>query len=197
MPFASACAAGRATETDKEHQTPYVAHARVGSLLVTDAWLVPTSSTSTPTVAPAASTGSASPTPSASTSAGTSSAPQAYLVAAIANTSNSGDTLTAVTVQGATVDVGGGISIKPTGITQFGAPDSGGQTLGLTGLTQPLATGATVQVTFTFQNAGAVNLLVPVRSSDDYFGSTATTFPVPLTSSVPAIEQEPPDTQHP
>jgi hypothetical protein len=61
LPIAAACAAGKGNETRKEHATPYIAQARVGNLLVTNAAIVPSGSTTT---VGASSSSPPSPSPS-------------------------------------------------------------------------------------------------------------------------------------
>ena len=191
LPVTAACGAGRTTTTDTEHQTPYVASAHAGSLLVTTASLFPAGS-----VEAAASVSSASPTPSASASAAGGSGggvTQAYLVAAIANSGGRADILTGVNVQGATVDLGqGDIVVQPHSAIRFGDPDVGDSTkdsLPVSGFAEVPHVGTSLRVTFTFQNAGAVTLVVPVHSSQSY-GTTSTTAPVNLTGSYPSATPE-------
>src|SRR4051812_15440681 len=62
LPLVTACGAGRNTTTDSERQTPYVASATAGSLLLTAAVLVPSQATTDGT----STDGSTSPTPSTS-----------------------------------------------------------------------------------------------------------------------------------
>ncbi|HET7310208.1 MAG TPA: copper chaperone PCu(A)C [Mycobacteriales bacterium] len=188
LPLVAACGAGRNTATDKERQTPYVAHASVGALLVTAVSLVPSQAGSTGST-PAAS----SPTPSAGNSSGSTVA-DGFLVVSIVNRGSSPDQLTGVQVQGASVtptDVSQqALTLPPKRAVTFGDPDSGsgGNALQVSNLSQPLTIGTSVPVTFQFRNAGSVTLNVLVR---DNYGTTATSTPLPLTGSYPAATETP------
>jgi hypothetical protein len=195
LPLVAGCGAGRNTTTDKEHQTPYVVSGSAGSLLVTAASLVP---------AEAGATGSSgttvTPTPSAgSLSTGTPGATaDGYLVVDIVNRGTTPDQLTGVLVQGASVtpqDASSrGLTLPPSQAVQFDDPQVGGSgnSLVVTGLSQPLTVGTSVPVTFQFRQAGSVTLQVLVRSSDSY-GTTATSAPLPLTGSYPSASETPED----
>jgi hypothetical protein len=191
LPFVAACGAGRNTTTDKEHQTPYVASGSTGSLLVTAASLIPSQSSSTVAT-------SSSPTPSASASGGSgAAAADGYLVVSIVNRGTAPDQLTGVLVQGASVtpkdESSQGLTLPPSQAVTFSDPDSnGGQgnSLAVSGLTQPLTPGTSMPVTFQFRDAGSVTLQVLVRASD-YAGSTSTSAPVPLTGSYPSASETP------
>jgi copper(I)-binding protein len=208
LPLAAACGQGRDSTTDRERQTPYVASAGIGSLLVTAATLVPSTSPSasaaptasdspSDTASPSASaTGSASPTPSASASAEATPGPaQAYLAVTIANRGTQPDTLSGVVVPGATVTPtetsAGSLTVPPQQLLRFGNPELGetGSALAVNGSQQPWSAGTTVRVTFQFDNAGAVTLAVPVRSAETY-GTTATSTPLPLTGGYPTPPEE-------
>ena len=185
---------GQNTTTDKEHQTPYVVGADAGSLFLTAASLVPAqsgatdSSATTPTSTPSASN-------AGSASTGTSTA-DGYLVVDIVNRGTTPDQLTGVLVQGASVtpqDVSAkGLTLPPSQAVRFGDPELGGSgnSLQVSGLTQPLTVGTSMPVTFQFAQAGSVTLKVLVRSSDSY-GTTATSTPLPLTGSYPSASETP------
>ena len=191
LPFVAACGAGRNTTTDKERQTPYVAGASAGSLLVTAVSLIPSQS---------ASAGTSGSTPSTTPSASASSTPGAtadgYLVASIVNRGTQPDQLTGVLVQGASVtpqDTSSqSLTIPPSQAVTFGNPDTGGQgnSLAVSGLTQPLTPGTSMPVTFQFRDAGAVTIQVLVRASDNA-GTTETSRPLPLTGSYPSASESP------
>jgi hypothetical protein len=193
LPFVAGCAAGRNTTTDKEHQTPYVASASTGSLLVTAASLIPSQSSSTD-----ATSSTPTPTPSANASGGSgAAAADGYLVVSIVNRGTMPDQLTGVLVQGASVtpkdESSQGLSLPPSQAVTFGDPDSnGGQgnSLAVSGLTQPLTPGTSMPVTFQFRDAGSVTLQVLVRAADNA-GSTSTSAPVPLTGSYPSASETP------
>lgn len=193
LPLVAGCGAGRNTTTDKEHQTPYVVGADAGSLFVTAASLVPAQSGASD-----ASAATPSPTPSAGGGSARTPGPTAdgYLVVDIVNRGTTPDQLTGVIVQGASVtpqDVSSqGLTLPPSQAVQFGDPEFGGSgnSLQVTGLTQPLTVGTSVPVTFQFRQAGSVTLQVLVRSSDSY-GTTATSTPLPLTGSYPSASETP------
>ena len=188
LPLAAACGVGRNTTTDKERQTPYVASASAGSLLVTAASLVPSQAGST------GSSATSSPTPSAGNGSGAAVA-DAYLVVAIVNRGKTPDQLTGVQVPGASVnpvDVSQqALTLPPSQAVTFGVPDSNNTSanvLQVSNLSQPLTTGTSVPVTFQFRNAGSVTLQVLVR---DDIGTTATSTPLPLTGSYPSTTETP------
>ena len=164
---ATACGAGRDTETDKERGTPYVAQASTGSVAVR-AIRVVLSDTATNVNASA-------------------TAPQAYLTATIVNRAVSTDALTGATVEGTSVTPTGGsgaaIGLPPHQVVQIGDPELGfsGTALGVGALPKPLVTGTTATVTFTFQTAGSVTVQVPIMTSSDV-GTTASAYPVAPTS---------------
>jgi copper(I)-binding protein len=206
LPLVAACGAGRNTTTDKERQTPYVSGASAGSLLVTAVSLVPAQTSGSASASPSAGTTSSAatastptPTPSPSspdTSSGGSigSVADAYLVASIVNRGSTPDQLIGVLVEGATVapvDASSkGLTVPPSQAVTFGDPELGGSgnALQVNGLTQPLALGTAVPVTFRFRQAGSVTLQVQVRDADGY-GTTATSSPVPLTGSYPSASE--------
>ena len=192
LPFVAACGAGRNTTTDKEHSTPYIAEGSAGSVLVTAASLIPSQSSS-------AGTTSSTPTPTPSASASASSAPAAdgYLVVSIVNRGTKADQLTGIQVQGASVtpkdESSQGLTLPPSQAVTFTDPDSnGGQgnSLAVSGLTQPLTPGTSMPVTFQFRDAGTVTIQVLVRASDNA-GSTSTSAPLPLTGSYPSASETP------
>ncbi|HET7530894.1 MAG TPA: hypothetical protein VFJ98_08045 [Mycobacteriales bacterium] len=195
LPLVAGCGAGRDSTTDKEHATPYIASVSAGSMFVTAAALIPSESETESASASATPTPTPSETASPSSSSDTSSA-QAYLVATIANRGQQPDTLTGVTVQGATVTPADqsatGLTVQPQQTLRFGNPDLGesANTLAVSGFTQPVAVGTAVQVTFQFQDAGSATLEVPVHAADTY-GTTATSTPLPLTGSYPSLEATP------
>jgi copper(I)-binding protein len=189
LPLAAACGAGRSSTTDKERQTPYVASAHVGSLFVTAAHLVPSQAAS------ASSAATATPTPSASTSSGTGTA-DAYLVFTVVNKGQRPDQLNGVQVQGGSVSPAdssaAALTVAPSQVLQFVDPEFGdsGNSLRVTDLAQPLTPGTSVPVVFQFQQAGALAIRVPVKTSDS-FGTTATSTPLPLTGSYPSPSEAP------
>jgi copper(I)-binding protein len=110
-------------------------------------------SLSTPSVStPASSSGSASD----STSAGASAAPTASASTASASAAST----SASPVSNAVTD----IAVPAGGITTVGG-DSSNPVIRLSGLNQPLSSAATIQITFTFKNAGSVTLTVAVHLS--------------------------------
>ena len=187
LPLVAGCGAGRNTTTDKEHQTPYVVNAAAGSLFVTAASLVPSQASATGSSTP-------SPRPSAGGSSGTTA--DGYLVVDIVNRGSTPDQLTGVLVQGASVtpqdESQQGLTIPPTQAVHFDDPELGGtgNSLAVSGLSQPLTVGMSVPVTFQFQQAGAVTMQVLVRASDSY-GTTATSTPLPLTGNYPSASETP------
>lgn len=156
---ATACSAGRHTETDKERATPYVAAASVGDVSVHAVRVVVADDTSTTT------------------------APQAYLTASILNSSSQPDSLTNATVSGGTVAPIGtstpAFTLPSRQIVQIGDPDVGftGTALGIGALQEPLVPGTTTTVTFTFQSAGTITVNAPVITSSEV-GTTASAAPI-------------------
>jgi len=156
---ATACGAGRHTETDKERPSPYVASASIGDVGVHAVRVV--------VADPGQST----------------TAPQAYLTAAILNRGSQPDSLTNATVSGSAVSAVGTTSpdftLPSQQILQIGSPDLGftGTALGVGALQDPLVPGTTTTVTFTFQNAGTVTVDAPVITSSDV-GTTASAAPI-------------------
>jgi hypothetical protein len=181
------CAAGQQDATSHERTSPYVADAQAGTIKVRAARVVlATGTSSSPTPSPTdTATPSGSPSASTSPSASSSTSPtgsptpspeasappaQAYLTAVIVNAGRSEDTLTGATVQGGAVnpvDPSAPLTIAPARVLALVDPQSGGTgaALEITGLTAPLLLGTTVQVTFTFADAGQVSLTVPVSQS--------------------------------
>lgn len=160
---ATACGAGRNTETDRERGTPFVAQASTGSIAVR-AIRVVLSDTATNVNASATT-------------------PQAYLTATLINRASSTDALTGASVAGSSVTPvggsGGAIALPPQQVVQIGDPELGfsGTALGVGALQQPLSAGTTTTVTFTFESAGTVSVQVPVMTSSD-IGTTDPTAPV-------------------
>jgi hypothetical protein len=161
---ATACSAGRDSETDKERGTPFIAQASTGSIAVRAVRVV-LSDTATNVNASATT-------------------PQAYLTATIVNrAATSTDALTGASVAGAGVTPIGGsvasIALPPQQAVQIGDPELGfsGTALGVGALQSPLSTGTTTTVTFTFRNAGTVTIDVPVMTSSD-LGTTDSTYSV-------------------
>jgi copper(I)-binding protein len=190
LPLVAACAAGRNTTTDKERQTPYVAGGSVGSVLVTAASLIPSQSAST-------DASSSTPTPTPSASASGSAPADGFLVVSIVNRGSQPDQLTGVMVQGASVtpqdESSQALTLPPSQAVTFGDPDNNsgqGNSLAVSGLTQPLTPGTSMPVTFQFRDAGSLTIPVLVRASDSA-GSTATSMPVPLTGSYPSASETP------
>src|SRR4051812_18928652 len=170
LPLVAACGASRNTTTDSERQTPYVASATAGPLFLTAAALVPsqattsgtsndTSTTPTPSASETPSesaSDSASPSPSATSSgdntSGSGSA-DAYLVVTVVNRGRQPDRLTGAIVQGATVTPSdasaGGLTVQPQRALRFVDPEFGetGPALAVSGFSQPIEQGSTVQVT--------------------------------------------------
>jgi copper(I)-binding protein len=187
LPIVAACGAGKGNETRKEHATPYIPQARVGDLLVTNAAIVPSGSTTTVGASPGSSTPSASSSGSAASS---SSGADGYLLVTIANSGTASDTLTGVSISSAQVTPSGSTSslrIKPQSVVQFGDPELGssGPALRLSNVQTPVNVGQSVSVTFTFQNAGSATVNVPVRASDD-LGTTESSAPLNITGSYPS-----------
>ncbi|HET6816830.1 MAG TPA: hypothetical protein VFH66_06350 [Mycobacteriales bacterium] len=194
LPLVAACGAGRNTTTDQERQTPYVAGASVGSLLVTAASLVPAQAGSSGGASTSA-TPTATPSAGSTSSSGSGAPADGYLIVTIVNHGTSPDQLTGVQVQGASVTPTDtsqkALSLPPSQAVAFGDPDSGsssGNALQVSGLTQPLTPGTSMPVTFQFQNAGSVTIQVPVQETS---GTTATSTPLPLTGSYPAASETP------
>ena len=156
---ATACGAGRHTETDKERSTPYIASAAIGDVGVHAVRVVVADDVSTAT------------------------APQAYLTAALLNSGTQADTLTSATVAGSAVAPVGtsapDFTLPPRQIVQIGDPDVGftGTALGVGALQDPLVPGTTTTVTFTFQSAGTVTVDAPVITSSEV-GTTASAAPI-------------------
>ncbi len=181
------CGSGVSAETLKIRSHAVGAGAQAGDIAVRNAY-----------VAPAQAGGSGGET--VMVGAGTPSAgtAQGYLAVSIANSStDSEDTLTGITVAGTSVDIGGDTRIGPHSIVSFGEPagdtaTGGGQaSLPVSGLSQPLQVGRTVEVVFSFQRAGSLTLQVPVAVST---GTTATATPMPsitLETTTPSPEGEP------
>jgi copper(I)-binding protein len=201
LPLVAACGAGRDTTTDKERQTPYVASASAGSLLVTAVVLVPAQAASSggtsPTPTPSTSE-SATPSPSESTgSASGAGSAEAYLVMTVVNRGTRPDRLSGAIVQGGAQVTPGdaspsSLTVQPQRVLHFVDPEIGGTgpTLQVSGFSQPIELGTAVQVTFQFENAGSVRIQVPVRGADEY-GTTATSTPLPLTGSYPSGSEAP------
>jgi len=195
LPLVAACGAGRDTTTDKERQTPYVASASAGSLLVTAARLVP-SQAATSSATPAAATESPPPSGSASPSASSGPTAEAYLVVTVYNRGEQPDQLTGAQVQGASVtprdQSASALTVDPREALRFVDPevDGSGPVLEVSGFAQPIQDGTAVPVTFQFQNAGSVTLQVPVRAGDN-LGTTSTSTPLPLTGSYPSATETP------
>jgi copper(I)-binding protein len=158
---ATACAAGRHTETDKERTTPYNANASIGAVSVHAVRVV------------------VADVP-------TATSPQAYLTASIFNSGSRPDALTSATVSGSAVAAVGSsapdFTLPPRQIVQIGDPDLGftGTALGIGALEKPLVPGTTTPVTFTFQTAGTVTVDVPVMTSSGV-GTTASSAPITTT----------------
>lgn len=158
---ATACSAGRNTETDQERGTPFVAQASIGSVAVRAIRVV---------LSDTATNVNASPT-----------TPQAYLTATLVNRALSTDAVTGATVAGTSVSLSGttepGIALPSHQVVQIGDPELGfvGPALGVGALKSPLTTGTTTTVTFTFQNAGTVTVDVPIMTSSDV-GTTSPTY---------------------
>jgi len=106
------------------------------------------------------------------------------------------DRLSGATVQGASVTPSDAsdqsLTVQPQRPLRFIDPEFGGTgpSLAVTGFTQPITQGSSVQVTFQFANSGSVTMRVPVRSAET-FGTTATSTPLPLTGSYPSASEEP------
>jgi hypothetical protein len=190
LPVAAACGAGKNNETSKERATPYIPQARVGDLLVTNAALVPSGSSTT--------IGGAQ---NASTTGGGGGA-QGFLVVTIANSGTTSDSLTGVTVANAQVSPSGGsgssLTIKPQSVVQFVDPELGasGTALQVSGMTTPVVVGQSVPVTFTFRNGGSATIDVPVRATDD-LGTTSTAYPLNLTGTYPTPTESVPVSSSP
>ena len=190
VPVAAACGAGTNNETRHEHATPYIPQARVGNLLVTDAALVPSGSTTTIGGAQNAST------------TGGGAAAQGYLVVTIANSGTKSDALTGVSIANAQVSPSGGsassLDIAPQSVAQFGDPDlgTGGTALQVSGLATAVSVGQSLTVTFTFRDAGSATVDVPVRATDD-LGTTATSYPLNLTGTYPTPTESVPTGSNP
>jgi copper(I)-binding protein len=195
LPLVAGCGEGRNTTTDKEHQTPYVVNASAGSLFVTGAILVPAQAGTSDTTGTASTV---TPTPSASavSTATPAATADGYLLVDIVNRGTTPDQLTGVLVEGASVTPADespqGLTLPPSQAVHFDDPELGGtgNSLQVSGLSQPLTVGSTVPVTLRFQQAGSVTLQVPVRASDG-FGTTATSTPLPLTGSYPSSSETP------
>lgn len=195
LPLVAACGAGRDTTMDKERQTPYVADASAGPVLVAAASLVPSQAASSSASSTPSSTDTPAPSPSASGS-GSSGTADAYLVFTVVNKGTQPEQLNGVQVQGGSVTPAdtsaAALTIPPSQSVRFIDPELGGtgNSLRVTGLTEPLTAGSAVPVIFQFQQAGAVALRVPVLEPDSV-GTTATATPLPLTGSYPALSEAP------
>jgi copper(I)-binding protein len=181
LPLAG-CAAGENATTSQERPTPYTADGKVGPVFVRNVVITPASgfsssspstsasgspsSSATPTES-ASATGSASAAPSESSSAGSTSSAQAYLSVTIA--SSTSDSLTGVSVPGATVtpSQGADFSIRPQQLLTVRDPQASasasGPTIEISGLPTAPLVGTTLPVTLTFQKAGSVTIQAPVR----------------------------------
>jgi hypothetical protein len=207
LPLAAACAAGKGNETERERTSPYVANASIGTMLVRAALVI--TATATPSASPTPSTtpspspspspsGSASPTPSPSPSA----VAQAYLVVTFVNHGRSPDTLDNVTAGNGSVQSSGAssgpLTILPGRTLSFGDPElgAGGLALSISGLASPPLAGTAMPVSFTFRDAGTLNLQVPVRDPGTV-GTTATATPIPYTGTYPALPTEVPESASP
>lgn len=160
LPLASACGATKNSETNSERTSPFVASADAGTMAVRGIRVVPSTDTT------------------------------GYLIAAVVNRGRSADTLTNATVGGGAVTPSGvsGFTVDPNDSLVFSTPDIGGTdaaTLEITAAPSPLTVGTTVPVTFTFQNAGTVQVDAPVKSPEQV-GSTATAAPIATTGSYPS-----------
>ena len=215
LPLAAACAAGQNNETQKERTSPYAANASIGTMLVRAAMVIPATATPSPSPSPsktqpAAPSPSPSPSGSASPSASTSPSPspspsvvaQAYLVVTFVNHGSSADSLDNVTAGNGGVQQAGGqsgpVTIQPGRALSFGDPELGlgGAALSISGLTSPPRPGTAMPVTFTFRDAGTLNLQVPVRDPGTV-GTTATATPIPYTGTYPALPTEVPGSASP
>lgn len=158
--FAAGCGVGVKAETNKEHATPYLANASIGSIAIRAVRIV-----------------------IADNAAGSASAPQAYLLATLVNSSDTPDTLTSATIAGGAAEGDGGSSVNVTvpaqQVVSLGEPDLAlpGPTLAVGALQTALTAGTAQQVTFTFATAGTTVLTAPVLASDDV-GTTASAAPV-------------------
>lgn len=159
---ATACGAGRNTETDKERSSPYTAQASVGHIAVRAIRVVVVDQAQSAT------------------------APQAFLLATMVNRGTETDALTSATVSGSAVAAVGSstpdFSLPSRHVVQVGDPELGftGTALGVGALQEPLVPGTTTKVTFTFQSAGTVSVDAPVMTSSDV-GTTASAAPVTAT----------------
>jgi hypothetical protein len=171
LPLAG-CAAGENATTSQERPTPYTADGKVGPVFVRNVVITPASgfSSSSPSTSASESpsaTGSASAAPSESSSAGSTSSAQAYLSVTIA--SSTSDSLTGVSVPGATVtpSQGADFSIRPQQLLTVRDPQASasasGPTIEISGLPTAPLVGTTLPVTLTFQKAGSVTIQAPVR----------------------------------
>lgn len=151
-PLLSACGTGKHAETSQEHTTITPRNDAVGDVRVRAAYVAPDP---------------ADPT-------------KGYVVAAITNVGSAADTLTGVTSTAGTVNAGSGTAIPPQQLVSFVDPSTGmsGNQLPLTA-TSPLTVGLSVSVTFTFQNAGALTMQLPIEPTT---GTTATETPAPTGS---------------
>ena len=168
--FAAGCGVGVKGETNKERATPYLANVSIGSIAVRAVRIV-----------------LAGPATGASATATPATAPQAYLMGTLVNSSDTADTLTSATVAGGAVSAAAGstvsVSLPGQQSVQLGEPDLGltGPVLTVGASATPLQVGSTQLVTFTFQNAGTTSLQVPVIDSTDA-GTTASAAPVSASS---------------
>jgi hypothetical protein len=178
MPVLVACGAGDNTETQHERSVN-LPSVHQGDITVAGIRLVPSAS------APASGT----PGPAS----GKDQRTLGYLVMSVVNSGDQPDALSNVslgegTVKPVGVSVGpSGLQLAPTSSVIYGDPESGGAgpTLAISGLSQPLALGAVMHVTLTFQNAGAIDVDVPVVDATD-LGTTSTSAPIATTGTYPS-----------
>lgn len=159
---------------ENQRTSPFVGSASAGSIAVRAVRLVVAESSSTPS-------------PTASGSPSGAAAPQAYLLASIVNRGKQTDRLTNATVSGGAVQPVGGdstsLTLSPGQLVQFGDPDQGttGTALGVGALSSALVPGQTTTVSFTFETAGTVTVVVPIQTLSD-IGTTAPTADVGSTA---------------
>ena len=162
LPFAVACggAPGPHGQTNEERATPYTAEADAGTIAVRGVRILPV----------------------------TGADVGGYILAAIVNRGGTPDTLTNATVPGGAVTPSNitTLTVEPGRTLAFATPelDDTQPALQIGGLAEPLRVGTSVAVTFTFERAGTVRVVVPVKSASQ-IGTTSPTQQLDLNPNYP------------
>lgn len=178
------CGAGLGAATTREHTSVQGVQASADQIELRDVYIEP-SSAAAPSATPTperATPGHArvSPSPTGTPSSATGGVRSGYLVAVIVNTSDTGVSLTGVSLaDGASVaPPSTGLTVPPSGLARFVDPTTGesGPTLVITGADRPLIDGYLIQVKFYFSNGVEMTVAAPVYVNH---ASTAITSPIP------------------